>query len=202
MHKIDTTAGIAAGVLGGVAYAACVFWLNLGLLGALIPAALVCVAVMVMAPGGPLGPRVKPTEAETRAMSQSQEKIDAIRKAASGVTGERAATAKTRLNEIADKAQRIVDVIKQDSNKWAIAQRFLDTYLVPIEREASRYAVLATRNIKSTQWALDGFENDSLPNVARQLDEQYAQLHITDVAWLGTELGTSFPKIDLKLEDK
>lgn len=202
MDKIDTKAGIAAGVLGGVAYAACVFLLNLGLLMSIVPAALICAAVMFLMPGGPLGPRLKPTEAETRAMNESQQKIDAIRRAASSVSGERAATARPRLTEIADKAQRIVDAIKQDANKWAVAQRFLDTYLVPIEREATRYATLASRNIKSTQWALDDFENNALPNVARQLDEQYAQLHITDVAWLGTELGTSFPKIDLKLEDK
>lgn len=33
-------------------------------------------------------------------------------------------------------------------------------------------------------------------------DYENAQLHVTDVAWLGTELLTRLPTIELKLEDK
>lgn len=202
MDKIDTKAGIAAGLIGGAAYAACVFLLDLGLLMSAVPAVLLCAAVMFLAPGGPLAPRQKPTEAEAQAMSQAQEKIDSIRRAAASVTGERAANARARLAEIADKAQQILDAIRNDRNKWAVARKFVDLLMTPIEAEVVRYATLASRNIKSTAWALDQFENEALPRVAQQLSDQYAQLHVTDVAWLGTELLTKLPTIELKLEDK
>lgn len=203
MRNRDLIVGVGAGFSAIAALLICAFPLNMTGLASLLVGALVGGAALLVAPGGPLGPRTKPNEVEARAIAAARHKLESLERAI-GILPSRKKEAAGNLRRIADEAGQILAVIESDPNKFAAAEPFLNQVLTPIESLASQYAKLASRDVETAEDFLVQTEQ-ALPGVIRQLDKWYEQLHINDIAKLmsGTiQLESTLPTVVLKSEEE
>lgn len=199
MINRDVMVGIAAGAAAIATLLICAFPLAMSGAASLIVAALVGAAALLVAPGGPLGPRTKPNEREAQAIAEAKLKIKSLREAHAIVPANRS-EAKSVISKIADESARILGVIESDPNKFAAAEPFLNQCITPIESLVGQYAKLASRDVDAAREFLQQVE-DGLPGIVHQLDKWYEQLHINDIAKLmsGTiQVEATLPTINLK----
>jgi hypothetical protein len=200
MTALDRNVGLIAGACAAVVYAACVFLIDLGLLWSALPAVAVCAAVLLLAPGGPMGKKLEPTQAEKAAMVAGRAKIKSMREMLGSLPH---SAQRVIVERIVEKSGRIADAIEQDWNKFQAAQPFLVSYLEPIEGWLKRYSLVVSRGIQLSESVRLEAENETLPRMERSLDKLYQRLHVKDIAFVmgGNEVELNFPIIEARSEE-
>lgn len=204
MKTLDSKVGLAAGAVGAVTYVVSVLFFNVDLLWAILPTIALAAAVLLVAPGGPMGKRTKPNDAEARAMARAREILKSLESRVDEMPERRETQPRKRLKSILYKADRVQDVIESDWNKFAAAEHFLQKVLEPMQNWLDRYLRVAGRDLEFAKDILTKAEEDTLPYLERSLDTYFEQLHVNDIAGLMSsgEVQLKFPKIELKLEDE
>lgn len=200
--KRDTTVGIAAGFAAVATLLICAFPVHMALLPSFGVAVLVGAAALLVAPGGPLGPRTKPSESEAKAIAGSKVKIESLRKMAAGLPSARA-KGRDLLVRIAAEAEKILGAVETDANKFEAAEPFLAQYLTPMESWTKRYVLLADRDVAAAVDFLDKAERNVLPKMLASLVTLFEKLHVSDIAQLlaGNDAELNFPDIELAPEE-
>ncbi|MBC7998793.1 MAG: hypothetical protein IAF58_12665 [Leptolyngbya sp.] len=201
MNNHDRNAGLAAGGVSILTLLVCVLAMNMNLWVSVGVAAVVCFGVVFLMPGGPLGPKLKPTEAEARAISAVRQKIAGIAECSRQV---RSASPRgsSLIDQIVEKTTRIIDVIAEDRNKFASAEPFLRD-IEPVCDWFPLYVKLVVRQVQTAQPAIKDAEERQLPRLIKRFDNLYERLHSYDAAWLETGNEVTLPSIgdvDFKLE--
>lgn len=204
MKTLDGKVGLVAGAAAALAYIILVIFVNLDLVLAIVPAAAVAGAVLLVAPGGPMGKRLKPTDAEAKAMAKGREILNDLTAKVKVMPARKETNAHKRLESILVKADRVLDVIESDWNKFAAADHFLQKVLEPMQNWLERYLRVVGRDIDFGKDVIVRAEEETLPYLERSLNAYFDQLHVNDIAGLmmSGEVQLKFPKIDLKLEDE
>lgn len=202
MKSHDLRAGIYSGLAGIAVLGLCMLALHWTLVPSLVVAVVVCVAVMLIAPGGPLEViRTKPTEAEARAIAAVRQKIAEV--AAFGKQLSPVSPRGADLNrQVVEKMTRIIDVIAEDRNKFKAADPFLKD-IEPVSVFFEAYTKLVVRRIKTAEATIKDAEERQLPRLIQRFDNLFERLHSYDAAWLETETEVTLPNIgdvDFKLE--
>lgn len=191
-----------AGVGGIAVLLGCVYLGSMTLWLSVVVAAVVCAAIMLLAPGGALEVvRTKPTEAEQKAIDAVRQMIVEITESGRKVAGDSPRGARL-LGQIAEKMTRIIDVIATDRNKFQAAEPFRKD-MTPVCSFFPQYAKLVTRKVKAAEAAIKDAEERQLPRLIERLDSLYERLHSYDAAWLETENEFTLPNIgdvDFKIE--
>lgn len=192
---------MAAG--GGIlALLACVYAMHMTLWLSVVVAVVVCVAILLMAPGGALEVvRTKPTDAEAKAIAAVKARIAEIAECGRQVSNDSPRGSKL-IGEIVVKMTRIIDVIAEDRNKFASAEPFLRD-IEPVCTWFPLYVKLVVRKVKSAEASIKDAEERQLPRLRDRFDNLYERLHSFDAAWLETGNEVTLPSIgdvDFKLE--
>lgn len=203
MKRHDLFAGLAAGGFGIAALLLCLFVLKMTLILSGVVALVVCVAVMLIAPGGPLEVvmRTKPTPEQQKAIDAVRQHIADIAESARQVESHSPRGAGL-IRQVVAKMTMIIDVIAEDRNKFASAEPFLST-IQPIVTFFPVYVKLVKRNVKTAEATIKDAEERQLPRLIGRFDNLFERLHSYDAAWLETETEFSLPNIgdvELKLE--
>ncbi len=200
MNALDRNVGLASGIAAAATYAACVFLIDLGLLWSALPAVAVCAAVLLLAPGGPMGKKLEATPAEKAAMASGRAKIKSMQEMLQSLP---AGKQRDIVGRIVDMSTKIADAIELDWNKFQAAQPFLVSYLEPIEGWLKRYSLVVSRGIELPESIRLEAENETLPRMERSLDKLYQRLHVKDIAFVmgGNEVELSFPIIEARSEE-
>ena len=203
MRTLDRNIGLIAGVLGAAVYAACVLLLEINILVAAAPAVLVAVAVLLVAPGGPMGKRLTPTKLEAQAIDAASGKLDGLVSLARDMQGSSDQAPKSLVLDVLGKAQKILEVIESDANKFQAAEPFLTKYVEPLDDWLRKYIRIQGRGLDFAQKALESAERDTLPRLLKEFGKLYENLHINDVAGLmqGNAVELTFPGIELNDEE-
>lgn len=183
MANRDVIVGVASGTGAIAALLICAFPMGMAALPSILVAALVGGAILLVAPGGLLGPRTKPNEQEARAIAAAKGKIESMLKGAQSLPAERSG-GKRNVSEIAAEAGRILKVIESDPNKFAMAEIFLNQCITPIESVVSQYVTLSVRGLATAKDFLVDVEDSTLPKFKLQIAKWYEQIHLNDVAKL------------------
>lgn len=201
MNNHDRNAGLAAGGASIVTLLVCVLAMNMNLWVSVGVAAVVCVGVMLLMPGGPLGPKLKPTEQEARAIAAVRQKIAGIAECGRQVQSV-SPRGSALIAQIVEKTTKIIDVISEDRNKFASAEPFLAD-IEPVCDWFPLYVKLVVRQVQTAQPAIKDAEERQLPRLIKRFDNLYERLHSYDAAWLETGNEVTLPSIgdvDFKLE--
>ncbi len=202
MKSHDRNAGLMAAGGGILALLACVYAMHMTLWLSVVVAVVVCVAILLMAPGGALEVvRTKPTEAEAKAIAAVKARIAEIADCGRQVSNDSPRGSKL-IGEIVVKMTRIIDVIAEDRNKFASAEPFLRD-IEPVCTWFPLYVKLVVRKVKSAEASIKDAEERQLPRLRDRFDNLYERLHSFDAAWLETGNEVTLPSIgdvDFKLE--
>lgn len=197
MDKHERNAGVVVGGASVITLLVCIFAAHLSVIVSLVVAALVFAAAALLMPGGALN-QLRPTEKQARAMQASREAIGLIREHASRLTVA-SPLGFQLLDQLAERAEKVLSVIQQDRNKFKAAEPFYSGCMKPIVEFIPNYTRLAERQIGKEQLA--EAEQKTLPRLIAQIDEVFERLHTMDVAWLETDLELTLPQVgDVRID--
>lgn len=199
MNKRDGMVGALAGLAAVITLVICAYPLDMSILASLAVAALVGAAALLVSPGGPLGPKTKPSETEAAAINAAKVKLANIKASCDSLPASRR-NAKEQLNQIYAAAGKILAVVETDPNKFFAAEPFLNQCMTPVESLVSQYTKLVVREVDTAKDFLTQTE-EGFPSIVSQLHKWYEQLHINDMAALmkGTVMvEMNLPNVNLK----
>ena len=201
MRALDRNVGLAAGLAAAVSLVLCVFVFQVTLVLSLVPSVLVGAAVLLLAPGGPMGRRLTPDKEEAEAIAQSKAKLGRLGKMIDELNDPHAPGA-TAARAVLIEADKCLYVIGKDANKFEAAGPFLKKYVTPLERWMEGYLRVLERDLEFARDALKAAERDTLPRLVRDFETLYEQLHINDVVQMQTGSITELRFAGIELNDE
>lgn len=119
-------------------------------------------------------PRASTSRSDLEVVDQSTELIDRMRRSARRIPNQ---DVRQQALALCASADQVLAVIEEKPEESALADDFLNRYLVPANAILSDYSRLANRNVASARPTLEKVESHDIPLLSTRIDELYDRLH-------------------------